>query len=151
MLSYFNSTADGGYDIANCIWPGYRTVFSPHFPALARLLRERHIPAVDLGGFVPGGRQDFDVNRGVPSQSFLDQGRVIMNPVDAPEDALYLGLDMGEQDVRSVDDKSLHHCAAPPTKLSPPSPPQNKLGGSQWCNWLSFNGNPDKGHALVIC
>ena len=57
---------------------------------------------MDLGGFVPGGRQDFDVNRGVPSRSFLDEGRAIMNPADAPEDALYLGLDMGEQDVRSV-------------------------------------------------
>ena len=97
---YTNSSANGGFDIANCIWPGYSIIFSENFPAIARYLRSKHIPAVDLGGFVPGGRQCFDVHRGVPSQSFLTEGLSILNPVDNPDDGLLLGLDMGEQDVR---------------------------------------------------
>ena len=56
---YLNTTAEGGLDIANCIWPGYSVVFSENFPRLATMLKQRHIPAVDLGGFVPGGRQDY--------------------------------------------------------------------------------------------
>jgi len=97
---FFNSTAEGGYDVANCVWPGWAAVFSPHFPALAEFLRNRHIPAVDLGGFVPGGANDFDVQRGVPGPAYLSQGRAIMNPAANPGDALLMGLDMGEQDVR---------------------------------------------------
>ena len=49
---------------------------------------------------MPGGRQCFDVHRGVPSQSFLSEGVSILNPVEDPDDGLLLGLDMGEQDVR---------------------------------------------------
>ena len=60
----FNSTADGGLDLANCVWPGWNAVFSPYWPDLARLLVDKRVPAVDLGGFVPGGAQDFDVNLG---------------------------------------------------------------------------------------
>jgi hypothetical protein len=97
---YFNSTEQGGYAVADCVWPGYNAIFSPNFPVLAAFLRNRSIPAVDLGGFVPGGAQDFDVHRGVPSQSFLEQGRSILNPPSDPTGALLMGLDMGEQDVR---------------------------------------------------
>ena len=89
----FNSTAEGGLDLANCVWPGWSVVFSEYFPDLARLLMARKAPAVDLGGFVPGGRQEFDVHAGVPSQSYLDAGMAIMGDY-------FMGLDMGEQDVR---------------------------------------------------
>ena len=97
---YVNATEDGGYAVADCVWPGYDVVFSSNFPELARFLRNRTIPAVDLGGFVPGGAQDFDVHRGVPSQSYLDEGRAILNPSNDPSSGLLMGLDMGEQDVR---------------------------------------------------
>ena len=70
----FNATDDGGLDLANCVWPGYTAVFSEYFPDLARVLVARHAPAVDLGGFVPGGQQDFDVHAGVPRKAFLQEG-----------------------------------------------------------------------------
>lgn len=57
------------------------TVFSPNFPDFARLLMLRRVPAVDFCGFVPGGRQDFDVHVGVPSRSYLVEGRDILNPL----------------------------------------------------------------------
>lgn len=98
--TYTNTTADGGYDVATCVWPGWETVFSPHFPDLAQLLRERRIPAVDFGGFVPGGTNDFDVTRSVPSESFLDAGRSVLNPPNNLSNSLFMGMDMGEQDVR---------------------------------------------------
>lgn len=91
----FNSTAEGGLDLANCVWPGYGAVFSPYFADLARLLVSRNAPAVDLGGFVPGGQQEFDVHAGVPSQSYLKEGMAILGD-------RYMGLDMGEQDVRYI-------------------------------------------------
>ena len=84
----FNGTAEGGLDLANCVWPGWSVVFSPYFADLARLLVSRHAPAVDLGGFVPGGRQEFDVHAGVPSPSHLQEGAAILGD-------RYMGLDMG--------------------------------------------------------
>lgn len=86
---YMNPTEKGGLDLCNMIWPGYQTAFSPNWPQLATLLQSRNIPATDLGGFVPGGVQDFDVHL-APA---FEQGRRVMGP-------LFLGFDMGEQDVR---------------------------------------------------
>ena len=87
---YTNSTANGGLGLCNLIWPGYEIVLSPNWIELASVLAARGLPAVDLGGFVPGGVQNFDVRSNAPNFSL---GLAIMGPS-------LTGLDMGEQDVR---------------------------------------------------
>ncbi len=84
---YTNSTSEGGLGLANIVWPGYGILFSPNWIELATYLKSRGLPAVDLGGFVPGGMQDFDLATAVNYTAGLD----IMGP-------LLVGTDMGEQD-----------------------------------------------------
>ena len=86
---YTNATDAGGLGLANIVWPGYGIVFSPNWIALAQTLAARGLPAVDLGGFVPGGVQDYNVS----DAANYTAGAAIMG------DSL-LGFDMGEQDVR---------------------------------------------------
>lgn len=44
-------------NISNIVWPGYDSALAPNWPDLATLLASYKTPAVDLGGFVPGGMQ----------------------------------------------------------------------------------------------
>ena len=95
-----NDTASGDFDCANALWPSSRIVFHANFTAFAARLKARHIPIVDLGGFVPSGGNQFDVNNnspggaigffpGVGATSFLEEGAAILN---APgTDELFLG------------------------------------------------------------
>lgn len=49
-------------NISNIVWPGYGDALASNWPDLATLLSNHGIPAVDFGGFVPGGMQDFDAH-----------------------------------------------------------------------------------------
>ena len=86
---YVNSTASGGFDLANILWPDYRIVFSASWPVLGAYLSSRGLLLTDLGGFVPGGASDFDV---AAAPSFAAGVSAL--------GGAFLGMDMGEQDVR---------------------------------------------------
>jgi hypothetical protein len=102
---YLNSTAQGGLDLANMIWPGYDIVFSPYWLELATLLASRSIIATDLGGFVPGGVQDFLL----ADAANYTAGAAIMGD-------LLTGFDMGEQDVRYLWGYAGHSTPLGPTQ-----------------------------------
>lgn len=51
-------------NISNIVWPGYGSALAPNWPDLATLLASYGTPAVDLGGFVPGGMQARGVSFG---------------------------------------------------------------------------------------
>ena len=82
-------TTAQGFEFANIVWPGATDALADNWPALASLLAERSIASTDMGGFVPGGMQEYDA-RSAPN---FTAGTVILGE-------RFLGLDMGEQDVR---------------------------------------------------
>jgi hypothetical protein len=82
-------TTAQGFEFANLVWPGATDALADNWPVLAALLAERGLAATDMGGFVPGGVQEYDA-RAAPN--FTAGTRLLGN--------LYLGMDMGEQDVR---------------------------------------------------
>jgi len=116
-----NETSQGGLGLANIVWPSYGIVFSPNWVELAGYLKARGIPAVDLGGFVPGGMNDYDVRTAEPNFTL---GRNIMGES-------LLGLDMGEQDVRYL----WGYAARSSTLLGPTSRQQ------QHQKFLDFSSN----------
>ena len=38
---FFNTTDQGGYDVANCVWPGWDVVFEPTFSDFAKYMLEK--------------------------------------------------------------------------------------------------------------
>ena len=117
LLDLFTKNAQqGGLDLANIVWPGYATAFSSNWPALCSILRDRTIPLTDMGGFVPGGVQDFDIHT---VASVFEQGMELLGP-------LFLGFDMGEQDVRYLWGYAFNFVLTPattmPTAFFLPSP-----------------------------
>ena len=74
------------------IWPNYRDTFAPNFPDLLRNLTARGAGIVDIGGFVPGGLQDFD-SHDYPAAT------VAKNTLTSAG-LVYGGYDVGEQDAR---------------------------------------------------
>lgn len=99
---YLGEEQDGGLGLGNIVWPSYHAALSPAWPQLAALLRSRGVAATDLAGFVPGGVQDFDARSAEPSFS---AGAAVLG-------SLYLGFDMGEQDVRYLWGYA-HHVSLP--------------------------------------
>ena len=89
---YTNASGAGGFGaqgLAGIVWPGAGDALAGNWPELAALLAARRLPVVDMGGFVPGGMQMYDA-RAAPN---FTAGAAILGP-------LFLGFDMGEQDVR---------------------------------------------------
>lgn len=89
---FTNSSSAGGFGpqgLANIVWPGAGDALGGRWPELATLLAARGLPATDLGGFVPGGMQQYDAHA-APN---FTRGAAIMGE-------RFLGFDMGEQDVR---------------------------------------------------
>ena len=99
---YLGEERDGGLALGNIVWPGYGVALHPAWPQLAALLRSRGVAATDLGGFVPGGMQDFDARSAEPTFS---EGAAALG-------GLFLGFDMGEQDVRYLWGYA-HHVSGP--------------------------------------
>ena len=89
---YTNASGAGGFGasgLASIVWPGAGDALAGNWPALATLLEARRVPVVDMGGFVPGGTQMYDAR----AAANFTAGAAILGP-------LFMGFDMGEQDVR---------------------------------------------------
>jgi len=87
-----NASGAGGFGaqgLANVVWPGAGSALAGDWPRLAALFEARGLPATDLGGFVPGGTQMYDTR----AAGNFSVGVAILGE-------RYLGMDMGEQDVR---------------------------------------------------
>jgi hypothetical protein len=97
---YTNASQSGGFGdqgLANIVWPGAGSALTSNWPDLAQLFESRHLPATDLGGFVPGGLQMYDANAALN----FTLGETILG-------SRFLGFDMGEQDVRYLWGYSSH-------------------------------------------
>jgi hypothetical protein len=79
----------GAQGLANIVWPGAGSALASRWPELAALLAARGLPATDLGGFVPGGLQQYDA---AAAPNFTAGAAILGDK--------FLGFDMGEQDVR---------------------------------------------------
>jgi hypothetical protein len=87
-----NNSSGGGFGpqgLANVVWPGADSALHGNWPVLAALFESRGLPAVDLGGFVPGGLQEYDSS----AATNYTEGVAILGQ-------RFVGFDMGEQDVR---------------------------------------------------
>ena len=84
-----NAGGVGAQGLANIVWPGAGSALAPRWPELAALLAARGLPATDLGGFVPGGLQQYDA---AAAPNFTAGAAILGDK--------FLGFDMGEQDVR---------------------------------------------------
>ena len=51
--NYTLPTRQGGYDVASCVWPSSKMIWSENFTRFATLLKQRGTPVVDMGGFLP--------------------------------------------------------------------------------------------------
>lgn len=92
LNTFTNPSTSGGFGpqgLANIIWPGAGSALADNWPVLAELLESRELAVTDLGGFVPGGIQQYDARAAVNYST----GVAILGP-------RFLGFDMGEQDVR---------------------------------------------------
>jgi hypothetical protein len=78
-------------DVCSIIWPGISTIAAPNFPDLVAELKRRDLGML-VGGFVPGGRQQFDASNLLPFNQHLGAAKA-MGPK-------YLGLGQSEQDIR---------------------------------------------------
>lgn len=91
--------------VASMAWPDYGVAAQSQWPALAAALANASLPVTDLAGFVPGGMQDYDV----ASFPAFAQGVAALGP-------LFLGMDMGEQDVRWLWGYAKHTVLAGPAQ-----------------------------------
>lgn len=93
--SLFNVTGEldrySAANICTIVWPHETAVGAPNFPALAHELQRRGMGLM-VGGFVPGGRAEYDVRRWLPRAEHVDAAKAM-----GPQ---YLGAGQSEQDIR---------------------------------------------------
>ena len=77
--------------VSSVLWPGISVVAASNFPALVGELNRRNLSLL-IGGFVPGGRNQYDAGRLLPEPEHLGAARS-MGP-------RYLGMGQSEQDIR---------------------------------------------------
>lgn len=77
--------------VSTVVWPGISTIAAPNFVELATELARRNLSLM-VGGFVPGGRQQYDANRLLPRSQHLGAAEELGER--------YLGMGQSEQDIR---------------------------------------------------
>ena len=78
-------------DVCSIIWPNKRVVEAPNFKDLVTELKGRRLGMM-VGGFVPGGYQQYDAAQWLPVQDHLGAAKE-MGPS-------FLGFGQSEQDIR---------------------------------------------------
>jgi hypothetical protein len=78
-------------DVLSIIWPGQATLKAPNFPDLVLELKRRDLGML-IGGFVPGGKQQYDAPALAPFSQHLGAAKAMGHK--------YLGLGQSEQDIR---------------------------------------------------
>ena len=79
------------HDVASVVWPNDNAIAAPNFEQLAAELARRKLGLI-VGGFVPGGRQQYDMGLLTPAARHLGAAKAL--------GARYLGLGQSEQDIR---------------------------------------------------
>jgi hypothetical protein len=87
-LDLYTTGADA---VSSVLWPGISTVAAPNFLELVSELNRRNL-SILIGGFVPGGTNQYDASRLLPRSEHVGAAETM--------GSRYLGMGQSEQDIR---------------------------------------------------